>query len=181
MSSAAMFFVDGFEDVEAFAPLDILRRGGVQLDAVSLTGNKTVTSARNVKIETDILYEAVGDWNYDMLILPGGPGTEKYMEYNDFLTQIKTAKNTGVKIGAICAAPSILGRLGLLNGKKAVCYPGYEKYLEGAEVLYCPVITDENITTSRGMGTALKFGFELLGVLEGDAVKNEIMEKTVYA
>jgi 4-methyl-5(b-hydroxyethyl)-thiazole monophosphate biosynthesis len=102
------------------------------------------------------------------------------MEHKDFLAKLSEALENGVKIGAICAAPSILGRLGLLKGKKAVSYPGFEKFLEGAEFMNVPVITDGNITTSRGAGTALEFGFELLSILEGDETANSIKEKMVY-
>lgn len=180
MAKAAVFFVNKFEEVEAIAPVDILRRGNVHVDMISLTGEKTVIGSHDIKIGTDLSFADVVDWDYDMLILPGGPGTESYMGHEDFIKLLKESDKVGVKIAAICAAPSILGRLGLLNGKKAVSYPGYEKFLEGAEVLACPVVTDGNITTSRGMGTALEFGFELLRVIMGEEAKKEIENKTVF-
>jgi len=181
MSKAAMFFVNDFEETEALVPVDILRRGGVQLDMVSLTGETTVTGSHGVKIETDILFSEITDWSYEMLILPGGPGTESYLEHTCFTEKLSDLCKNGVKIGAICAAPSVLGRLGLLKGIKAVSYPGFEKYLEGAEVLTCSAVTEKNITTSRGAGTAFHFGFELLRVLRGERVMDEIKEKMVYA
>lgn len=180
MAKAAVFFVNRFEEVEAIAPVDILRRGNVHVDMISLTGEKTVTGSHNIKIETDLSFAEVADWDYDMLILPGGPGTESYMEHEEFVRLLKESDKKGVKIAAICAGPSILGRLGLLNGKKAVSYPGYEKFLEGAAVLTCKAVTDGNITTSRGMGTTLEFGFELLRVLMGEEAKKEIESKTVF-
>ncbi|MDR1688028.1 MAG: DJ-1/PfpI family protein [Clostridiales bacterium] len=180
MSKAAIFFVEDFEEAEAVTPTDILRRGNVTADTVSLTGNKTVTGSHGIKLICDKLFEEISVASYDMLVLPGGPGTESYMLREDFLRLIREAAKSGVKIGAICAAPSILGRLGLLKGKKAVCYPGYEKYLEGADVLTENAVTDGNITTSRGMGTAADFGFELLEILEGTEMKNKIKSAVVY-
>lgn len=179
MSKAAVFFINGFEEVEAIAPVDILRRGGVQVDTVSLTGENSVTGSHNIKIETDKLYNEI-TWDYDMLILPGGPGTEGYLKHESFIERLKETSGNRIRIAAICAAPSILGRLGLLKGKKAVAYPGYERLLEGADVLFQDVVTDSNITTSRGAGTAMEFGFELLMLLEGEEKMKEVEQKIVF-
>lgn len=178
MSKAVLFFVDGFEELEALAPIDILRRGGVEVDTVSLTGNLEITGSHFVKLQADKLFADINENDYDLFILPGGPGTEKYMEKTEFLDMLK--RNSGKRLSAICAAPSVLGRIGLLAGKKAVCYPGYEKYLDGAEVLEDKVITDGNITTARGAGAAYHFAFELLSLLKGSEAAAKVRDGIIY-
>ncbi|MDR3091511.1 MAG: DJ-1/PfpI family protein [Clostridiales bacterium] len=172
MSKAAVFFVENFEEIEAIAPVDILRRGGAEVDLISLTGSIEVKGSHGITARMDKLYAEVNRFDYDLYILPGGPGTESYLDHEAFTEMLKS--RGAAKIGAICAAPSVLGRLGLLRGKKAICYPGYEKYLEGAQLSPDSVVTDGNITTARGAGAALPFGFRLLAELEGEEKAAEI-------
>lgn len=164
------FLTNGFETVEALAVIDILRRAGITTDTISITGDKFVTSAQNIGVKADYLfdeYEFNGD---EMLFLPGGPGHKNYYECEKLLDMLKKYNANGKRIAAICAAPSILGNLMILDGRKATCFPGFEDQLKGAEVLMAPakVITDGNITTSRGMGTAIDLGLELVKLISGE-------------
>ena len=175
---AAMFFVTNFEETEAIAPLDILRRGGVDVLTVSLTGDLCVTSSHGLTVRTDALFEDFSPENAEMLILPGGPGTKNYLEHKPFLALLRDFFGGGKKIAAICAAPTILSELGFLENKKCVCYPGFK--LKGAAMQEAPFVTDGNITTGKGAGCALEFGFELLRILRGADIADDIAEKMVF-
>lgn len=165
-----IFLADGFEEMEAIAPIDILRRGGADIKTVSVTEDKKVLGAHGIEVICD-LSSSETDWEgLEGVILPGGmPGTlnlEKsplVQEYLDF------ANSKGLLMGAICAAPSILGHKGLLKGKKATCFKGFEKDLEGAIVLADKVVRDNNIITSCGAGAAYDFGFMLLDYIKGNS------------
>ena len=175
---AAVFFVTGFEEVEAIAPVDILRRGGAEVTMVSLTDDLHVTGAHEIIIRADVLFDPSA--NFDMLILPGGPGTKNYRAREDFMSYVRKHYDCGKKIGAICAAPLILGELGILDGKRAVCFPGVEPELRSfaVEITDAPVVTDGSVTTSRSAATALPFSLALLEFLEGapaaQKIKNSI-------
>lgn len=158
-----VFLAEGFEELEALAPVDILRRGKRDVRTVGVTG-KTVTGSHNIPVVCDCTVEEIeftGD--IEAVVLPGGmPGTLN-LEKNGILQEIidKCAK-AGKLICAICAAPSILGHKGLLNGKEATCYTGFEKDLTGAAVTPQPVVRDGNIITAFGAGAAFQFGFKIL-------------------
>lgn len=127
------FLATGFEEVEALAPVDILRRGGVEIKTVSVTGDLLVESAHGVAIKADLLFEDADLASADLLLLPGGlPGATNLNEHEGLRKALVGQNERGGRIAAICAAPLVLGGLGLLNGKKATCYPGFEKYLTGA-------------------------------------------------
>lgn len=175
MAKAAYFLIDGFEETEAVTPVDILRRGGVQVQLVSLNGDeKEVVSKHGIHIKAEA---TLNDWdqNVDMLIIPGG--TIAYLEHPAFLAMLEENAKRGRRMAAICAAPSVFGKLGFLEGKKAVIFPGMESYIEGAEVLDLPVITDGLFTTSRGPGTSVPFGLELLALLEGKETSNKVKDE----
>ena len=176
------FLTDGFETVEALAVIDILRRAGIETVTVSITGNKNVISAQNITVTSDYILGETDIADSDVLFLPGGPGHTSYMESEGLLELLKEHNAAGKRIAAICAAPSILGRIGLLEGKKATCFPGFEKYLLGAEVIKAParVVTDGNITTSRGMGTSLDLGLELVRLLSGEDKCEELARSIQY-
>jgi 4-methyl-5(b-hydroxyethyl)-thiazole monophosphate biosynthesis len=176
------FLTDGFETVEALAVIDILRRAGIETVTVSITGNKNVISAQNITVTSDYILGETDIADSDVLFLPGGPGHTSYMESERLLELLKEHNAAGKRIAAICAAPSILGRIGLLEGKKATCFPGFEKYLLGAEVIKAParVVTDGNITTSRGMGTSLDLGLELVRLLSGEDKCEELARSIQY-
>lgn len=176
------FLTDGFETVEALAVIDILRRAKIEVETVSVTGEKMVMSAQKIPVMADTLLEDADFENSDVLFLPGGPGHVHYMEC-PLLKDLLTAYNKeGKRIAAICAAPSVLGKMGLLSGRQATCFPGYETDLQGAEVLMAPtrVVTDGNITTSRGMGTSIDLGLELVKLLVGEEKAQELSRKIQY-
>lgn len=170
-----VFLAEGFEEVEALTPVDVLRRGGIDVKTVGVT-SKNVTGSHKITVTCDITPdEAVFD-NLEGIILPGGmPGTENLEKDSNVMKFIDYASQHKKIIGAICAAPMILGHKGLLQGKNAVCYTGYEKELTGAHVLDRPAVRDGNIVTGWGAGGA--FDFALL-YLETITENKDIAEKT---
>lgn len=166
-----IFLANGFEETEALAPLDIMRRADIEVYTVGV-GSKVINGAHNIPVVADVIdCEIAPDKDCEGVILPGGmPGTlnlekaESVQRFLDF-----AAKNNKL-IGAICAAPSILGHKGLLDGKKAVCFPGFEEQLGNAIISDKAVMTDGNIVTGCGAGAALDFGFELVKYISGEAV-----------
>ena len=158
----AIHLAEGFEEVEALTAADILRRAGKQVVLVSVTDDLLVTGAHNITVKADCLFEEVDYAACEMLVLPGGmPGTLHLEPSPAVACTLETARRQGAYICAICAAPSILGHKGLLRGRKAVCFPGYEQELEGAQVLTEPVVTDGTVITARGAGVAVDFGLEI--------------------
>ena len=176
------FLTNGFETVEALAVIDILRRAKVDVETVSITGDLEVKSAQNIIVHADKLFSEVDLEQSDVLFLPGGPGHKSYMECPELLESIKSHNAKGKRIAAICAAPSILGRLGILSGRKAMCFPGFEEYLQDAQIVDAPerVVTDGNITTSRGMGTSVDLGLELVKLLCGQDVADSLGKSIQY-
>ncbi len=171
-----VFLADGFEEIEALTPVDIMRRAGIDTVTVGVTG-KTVTGAHGIKVESDILIdEAVSD-GLEMVVLPGGlPGADNLRANGRVRELTVTVAERGGFVSAICAAPRVLGELGLLKGKMAICYPGFEEYLEGAEIADSYVCRDGNIITAIGMGASADFALELVKVLKGSAVSDKIAE-----
>jgi 4-methyl-5(b-hydroxyethyl)-thiazole monophosphate biosynthesis len=157
-----IFLANGFEELEAIAPIDILRRGGVDVKIVGI-GGKTITSSHGIPFVCDYEASALGAVEITGVILPGGmPGT-KNLAASAFVTDtLKTAANKEIIIGAICAAPSVLGGLELLRDKKATCFPGFEDKLIGAKIQSDYVVSDGNFITAKGAGVAAEFGFALL-------------------
>ena len=157
-----VFLAEGFEEIEALAPVDVLRRGGIEVKTVGVTG-KTVTGAHGIAVSADITVDQITLEGLDGIVLPGGmPGTLN-LEANERLCElVRQADRKQLLIGAICAAPSVLGHLGVLNGKRATCFPGFEKELAGATVCDGQVVCDGNIITAKGAGAALDFAFALL-------------------
>lgn len=168
-----LFLEDGFEEVEALAPIDILRRAGADLKTVGESG-RVVTGAHGVSVTADILENDVSFENMDMVILPGGPGTSNHEKSSVVCEALRYCAKNKKLIGAICAAPSVLGHLGILRGRNAVCFPGYETELDGAMVLQKPVCVSQNIITARGAGVSLEFAFALTAALFGDKKSEEI-------
>lgn len=168
-----MFLANGFEETEAIAPLDIIRRAEIEIYTVGV-GGKIVSGSHNVSVVADVMdSEIAPDKDCEGIILPGGmPGTlnlEKSKKVQEF---IDYCNENGLLIAAICAAPSILGHKNLLDGKKAVCFPGFEEQLGQATVCPEAVMTDGNIITACGAGAALKFGFEIVKYIQSDASAN---------
>ena len=164
-----VLLADGFEDIEAVAPIDILRRAGVPLTTVGVTGLRVISS-HGLVIETDETLDQVDAAKLDMLVLPGGPGTDNLKASPGVLSLLQTAARDGKLIGAICAAPGILAELGLLNGRRAVCFPTVEEtlILHGAHIEKDRQVThDRNLVTARSAGSAIEFALKLVAMLCG--------------
>lgn len=172
-----VFLANGFEETEAIAPIDILRRDGQKVITVGI-GEEIITSSHGVTVVPDVTEVDIAlTSDIDMIVLPGGmPGTLNLEKSRTVQDMIDFCVQNGKFIGAICAAPSILGRKGLLNGKKATCFPGFEEFLEGAAFTGAPVEHDGNIITARGAGVALEFGLKLVEVLSGKPASDKIRE-----
>lgn len=182
MSKIYMFFADGFEEIEALASVDVLRRGGVETVMVSVTGNEYVTGSHKIVIKCDSLFEENKYDDGDLLFLPGGmPGTSTLMKHKGLKQLLLQYAGEGKKLAAICAAPSVLGVNGLLKGKNAICFPGFEEQLEGASVAVDKkVVVDGNIITGKGMGVATEFGLAILKELEGEETAEKIAAAIQY-
>lgn len=181
MSKIAVFLAQGFEEIEALTVVDICRRGGVEVDMVSVTGAGEVTSSHGVAVKTDKLFENADFEEYDMLVLPGGmPGTKNLEAHEGLMAQVDRFYRENRYIAAICAAPSIFGHRGILQGRRACSYPSFESHLEGAEVTAGPVEVADHVITSRGMGTAIDFGLSILAIFCGSEKAAELAEGIVY-
>jgi len=173
-----MFLADGFEEVEALAPLDLLRRAGADVKTVGI-GKKIVCGAHNISVYADLEDSELTSLDAEMVILPGGmPGTLNLAASSVVADALKTALRNDSYIAAICAAPSILGEAGILNGKRAVCFPGFEDSLKGATVTSDGVVRDGKVITGAGMGVALEFGLELVSCLYGEEKAKELFAST---
>ena len=169
-----VLLAEGFEEVEALTPVDLLRRAGMETRLVGVTG-ATVCGARGINVVTDLSMDEVDLAKADMLVLPGGmPGTLNEEASPVVQAVIDYCVANDRWIGAICAAPSILGHKGVLNGKTATCYTGFEKELTGAEIGSDGVIRDGKIITARGAGVAVDFGLELVGAVCGRETQQQI-------
>ena len=171
-----MFLANGFEEVEALCPLDLLRRAGLQVTTVGVGGD-TIQGAHGISVLADIPDTMYRDSNPDMIILPGGmPGTKNLDASSTVEAAIRAAASHDSYLAAICAAPMILGKRGYLNEKNAVCFPGFEDHLKGATLPPhgVRVVTDGKIITAAGMGVALEFGLALVRALKGDECANEL-------
>ena len=176
-----MMVANGYEEVEMLTVVDLLRRAGMTCDIISVSGEKELTSSHKVTVIADLLYEEADFDSYDALAIPGGmPGTINLGEHGGVCEQLKKAHEAGKLIAAICAAPTVFGKLGLLEGRKAICYPGMEDQLTGAIVTCEPVVRDGNIITSRGMGTAIDFGLAILAYYEGEEAAASMAKTVVY-
>ena len=181
MSRVGIFLADGFEEIEGLTVVDILRRAGIDISMISIIVKKKVTGAHGIALDTDEDIVQCDPDKLDMLVLPGGmPGTTNLAACEKLTEALKKADQEKRGIAAICAAPSVLGDLGFLKGKKAVCYPGFESRLTGAEVLAVPVVTDGHITTSRGMGTAIAFALELTKRLKDEETAKQVGRSIIY-
>lgn len=180
MKKALIFLTTGFEEIEALATVDILRRGEVDVKIVSLTDQKTVTGSHGISVVADLLFSEADFIATHMLILPGG--TPKINDHEGLKKQVKAFAEADKDIAAICAAPMVLGGLGLLKGKSATCYPGFEKYLDGATLkTQEAVVVDGKIVTGRGPGLTFDFALYLLEVLASKAKRDEVAKGLLLA
>lgn len=181
MKKAAVLLADGFEEVEALTVVDLLRRARIYVDTISITDDYTVHGAHGINIYAEALFEEVNFVDFDVVILPGGmPGTDNLRNHEGVKEVIEDFAETGKIIGAICAAPGILGKMGLLKGKRAACYPTVEEQLSGAVIIKEPVVRDKNIITSRGVGTAIEFGLKLVEALVDKNEADDIAKSIIY-
>jgi 4-methyl-5(b-hydroxyethyl)-thiazole monophosphate biosynthesis len=176
-----VFLADGFEDAEAIVPRDILKRAKFNIQTVGVE-NEFIVSALNLTVKTDIQIENATTQNLEAIVLPGGmPGTENLCKNQKVHEIIKYCVENEILIGAICAAPMILGELGYLKGKKVCCFPGIEKYLTGADVLNDKVCADGNFITAKGPGAAFEFAFALVEYLRSNAAAEKIKKSVQYS
>lgn len=169
-----MFLADGFEEIEALATLDILRRGGVEISTVGV-GKTDITGAHNICVKADMFEQDIDRLSIDGVILPGGlPGTTNLEKSATVQSVLDIAYENEKLICAICAAPSVLGHKGFLKGKEAICFPGFESELVGAKLSEKRVVADGNIITAIGAGASFEFGFKILEVLKGKEVADNL-------
>lgn len=169
-----VFLANGFEETEAIAPIDILRRSGAEVKTVGV-GSKTVTSSHGVTVTADLNEDELTTDGLEAVVLPGGmPGTLNLEASDTVQRYVDFAAANGCFVCAICAAPSILGHKGLLIGRKATCFPGFEKDLHGAEVTGEPAVTDGQFITGKGAGAALEFGLAISSAVCGEEVSAKV-------
>jgi 4-methyl-5(b-hydroxyethyl)-thiazole monophosphate biosynthesis len=177
MARVALILAEGFEEVEAIAPIDVLRRAGVEVLVVGLTP-EPVTSARNVKVVPDTTIDQLSPDELDLVILPGGAGGVERLKEDPRVERLLKAMQEKKKlIGAICAAPTALAKFGLLEGKKATVYPSLVEEIKPAQFINQAVVEDENVITSQGPGTALEFGLKLAERLVGKEKAREVARR----
>ena len=181
MGKVYIFLADGFEEIEALTVVDLLRRAQIDIDMVSITGSLQVTGSHQISVMADVLFEDAKFDDADMLVLPGGmPGTKNLKNHEGLDKLLRKFHGENKNIAAICAAPTVLGNKGFLQGKRATCYPGCEDELTGSTVLYHDVVEDGNIITSRGLGTAIDFALAIIKKLADENTAREIAGKVVY-
>ena len=174
MSKVYIFLADGFEEIEGLTVVDLLRRADIDITMVSVSGSLDVMGGHRILVMADKLFEELDFSDADMLVLPGGKkGTDNLAAHEGLDKLLRDFAAQGKLLSAICAAPSVLGTKGLLKGKKAICYPGFEDCLTGAKITDTDVVTDDNIITSKGMGTAIDFSLAIITKLidETEAAK----------
>lgn len=181
MAKVYAFLADGFEMVEALAVVDVLRRAGVEVVTVSIKDEPEVQSVHKVVIKADTLFEDNDYSDADCLFLPGGmPGTRNLEAHSGLIDILKRQYEEEKLLAAICAAPSIYGHLGFLKGRKATCFPGFEKELQGAEYTKARVEQSDWVITSRGMGTAIDLGLKLVSIFVSQERAEELAKSIQY-
>lgn len=169
-----MFFAQGFEEVEAIAALDVIRRAGIEIKSVGVN-DKTITGSHSIPVVCDITADEITFDEVEGVILPGGmPGTLNLFDNAKVHEAVDYCNNNNKLISAICAAPLILGRKNILNGKCAVCFPGFEEELIGAEISPDYVCTSGNVITAKGMGSAVNFGLAIVAYFKGQAFADNL-------
>lgn len=175
MDQIIVHLADGFEEVEAVTIVDVLRRAALDVIIVSVSGKLLVRGSHHIEIKADALFEDVDYAQGKMIILPGGmPGAKNLNGHEGLRSEILNYHKNNKFLAAICAAPLVFGNLGILMGKRAVCYPGFEAHLIGAEISLAPYMVDEHIITGRGVGAALKFSLEIVRILSGEEQASQL-------
>lgn len=181
MSKAVVFFANGTEECEALLVVDLLRRADVEVTVAAAAETCEVTGSHGIRLTADAVAASVEPDALDLVVLPGGiPGTPNLAADADVVRTVRACHDAGKKVAAICAAPSILASLGLLEGKKATAHAAFQNQLAGAQVLDEEVVVDGNITTSYGLGGAIPFALELVRQLEGAETAERIRGAIAY-
>lgn len=181
MAQALIFLAPGYEEVEMLTVVDMVRRAEITIDMVSVTDSLEVTSSHNVTIKADKLFDQADFDKAQMLILPGGvPGTPNLRAHEPLCQKLIRFNQAGKRLAAVCAAPTVLASLRILEGKKVTCYPSFSQELETGEYVKQPVVVDGNIITSRGMGTCIDFAGAIIEALKDKATADQVKEKIIY-
>ena len=181
MGTAYVFFADGFEEVEALASVDVMRRAGLDVATVTVTPSLTVTGAHGVPVVCDVALDQCDFDSASLILLPGGlPGATTLDACEPLKQQILNFDAQGKAVAAICAAPMVLGKLGVLRGRKATCYPGFDVYLDGADYTGELTVTDGHIITGKGPAAALPFALAVVNYLCGPAKVAELKQAMCF-
>ncbi len=180
MKKIAVHLAEGFEEIEAISIIDVLRRAELDVIIVSITETKEVTGSHGIKIFADKLFGHVDYELLDMIVLPGGmPGATNLNEHLGLREQILNFYESNKLLAAICAAPLVFGNLGILKGKKATCYPGFENQLHGAIATGEKIEVTDNIITGKGAGVAIDFALKIVEILKGKKLAEELGKKMI--
>lgn len=181
MSRVYVFLADGFEEIEGLTVADLLRRAKIETTLVSVMGTKQVRGSHGIEVTADSLFEEQDYAEGDLFVLPGGmPGTLNLGNHEGLCSLLKKQYENNKLLAAICAAPSVFGQLGFLEGRVATCYPGFESKLEGAIVCASKVAVDGNVVTAKGMGAAIDFALKLIELMKDKETALEIREGIIY-
>lgn len=181
MGTVYEFLANGFEEVEGLGPVDILRRGGITIKTVSVTGSREVETSHGVTVLADTTFEQEDFEDAELLMIPGGmPGSTNLNEHQGVKAVLKRQYEKGKLVAAICAAPMVFGSIGILNGKKATCSPGFEKYLDGATYTSDLCTVDGNIITGKGPAATFPYSYKILEILTDAEKSRTIQHKMQY-
>lgn len=177
-----VYLAEGFEEIEALTAVDVMRRAGIAVQTISVTGNKMVKGAHGISVEADMLYEGAAHELCEMIVLPGGlPGADYLNAHEGLAKHIKCfAEDDTKKLAAICAAPQVFGTCGILTGKKATIYPGMEGHLKGGQATGTNVAVDGNIITGMGPALAMEFALKLVEEIKGKDAADEVADDLLY-
>lgn len=175
-----VMMADGFEEIEALSVVDVARRAGIETLMVSVTGNDYVDSARGVRVKADKLLKNITVEQEDMIVIPGGQGVKVLGKSAELAELLRKHRSCNGRMAAICAGPTMPGKLGLLKGIRATCYPGCEGDLHGAQLVFDDVVVDSNCITSRGPATALAFAYAIVEEILGKGAADKLRKGMLY-
>lgn len=177
-----LFFATGTEELEALGTADIIRRAGLDLQIVSITGEHLVVGAHGIRVDCDALLDDIDFFDADLLVLPGGmPGAMNFAECHTLVERIRDHAYIGRPVAAICAAPLVLGRIGLLDGKRATCYPGFEDELKGATCTGALIEVDGQFITGKGPAAVFEFGYAIVERMKDKATADALRQGMLWS